>query len=74
MLSKVYLRLTTGKQENLNLRDFNITKFNDNQNSSYDKKIFSAPRERLMHLTENEKIQHDCFINEMKDPIWKKIR
>ncbi len=74
LLCKVYLGLTTGKQEKLNLNNIKFTKFNDNKDSSHYKKKFSIPRERLMYVTKNQKEQHKDFINEMRDPIWKKIR
>ena len=35
---------------------------------------FSVPREKLMHLSDHEKKQHESFISEMKDPLWKKIK
>ena len=73
LLSKVYLRLTTGKQEKLNLNDAKFTKFDDHKDSIQKKKNFLFPREQLMHLTNKDREQHENFINEMKDPIWKKI-
>ena len=73
LLSKVYLRLTTGKQEKLNLKDVKFTKFNDHKDSIQKKKNFLFPRKQLMHLTNKEREQHENFINDMKDPIWKKI-
>ncbi len=74
LLSKVYLRLTTGKQENLNLLDNKFTKIYDNQDSNNHKAKFSVPRKKLMHLSNSEKAQHENFIDEMSDPLWKKIR
>ncbi len=73
LLSKVYLRLTTGKQEKLNFTDNNFTKLNNNKNSRH-VKDFSIPRERLMHINSNELTQHESFITKMKNPIWKKIK
>ena len=73
LLSKVYLRLTTGKQENLNLNDIKYTKFNDTKNINHDKTIFLNPREQLMHLTNSEKAEHENFISKMKDPHGKKL-
>ena len=72
LLSKVYLKLTTGKQENLNLLDDEKRKFYDNQHSDYKTK-FSAPRENLMYVSSSQKTQHDRFINGMTNPMWKKI-
>ena len=71
LLSKVYLRLTTGKQENLNL----IDKLNVHNNKEINdfKATFSVPREQLMNLSEHEKKKHQSFITEMKDPLWKNI-
>ena len=74
LLSKVYLRLTTGKQEKLNLKHVNIIEFNNNQDNNNTKKTFSSPREQLMQLSDKEKIRHENFINGMKDPIWKIIK
>ena len=37
------------------------------------KKNFSVPRKQLMHLSDHEKKQHESFIDEMKDPLWKKL-
>ena len=73
LLSKVYLRLTTGKQEKLNLKDFSLPSITENQDQSHYKTVFSFPRKQLMRLTYNEKIKHENFINEMKNPIWKKL-
>ena len=74
LLSKVYLNLTTGKQEKLklDLRNEKITK-QRNLNQNYIDK-FNEPRKQLMLLSENEKKYHENFINEIKDPIWKKIK
>ncbi len=74
LLSKVYINLTTGKQEKLklNLENEKITQ-QGNLNQNYIDK-FNKPRKQLMLLSENEKKNHENFINEMTDPIWKKIR
>ena len=72
LLSKVYLKLTTGKQENLNLIH-NKSKSNKHKKDWIYKETFLKPREQLMRLSDNEKAMHNNFINEMKDPIWKKI-
>lgn len=73
LLSKVYLRLTTGKQEKLNFIDNDFTKLNNNKNI-HNIKDFSIPRERLMQINKNELTQHESFITKMKNPIWKKIK
>ncbi len=72
LLSKVYLKLTTGKQENFNLTNNkleNSTNFNVKH-----KEKFLIPRENLMLLSKHEEIQHEDFIKEMKHPLWKKIK
>ena len=74
LLSKVYLKLTTGKQEKLNLEEFRVANFNNNKDISHYKKQFSSPREQLMCITNEQKVKHESFINGMKDPIWKKIK
>ena len=73
LLSKVYLKLTTGKQENLNLIENKLTNFNNNNNTKNLKSSFSVPREKLMDVSDYEKKQHESFITEMTDPLWKKI-
>ena len=73
LLSKVYLKLTTGKQENLNLIYNKSKKFQKNQKNLSYKNKFLQPREQLMQLSEDEKAMHNRFIKEMKDPLWKKI-
>ena len=74
LLSKVYLKLTTGKQEDLNLHLMQRkTKNNfDKQNNLI--KEFSKLRKELMSLSKKEQDIHSNFINEMKNPIWNKIR
>ena len=74
LLSKVYLKLTTGKQENLNLTDIKLVNPNNNKEADNFKGNFMIPRERLMCLTDHEKKQHESFITEMTDPLWKKIQ
>jgi DNA polymerase-3 subunit epsilon len=74
LLSKVYLKLTTGKQENLNLMDNKLLNLNNNKRTNNFKAIFSAPRENLMNLSEHEKSQHESFISEMIDPLWRNIK
>ena len=73
LLSKVYLRLTTGKQEDLNLMDIKSVKLDkDNLSLNY-KDNFRVPRAQLMNLSDNEKNKHERFLDEMTDSIWKKI-
>jgi len=74
LLSKVYLKLTTGKQENLNLVDNKLVNLNNNKENNNFKLNFSVPREKLMNLSDHEKNQHESFITEMTDPLWKKIQ
>ena len=74
LLSKVYLKLTTGKQENLNLMDNKLLDLNKNKRTNNFKAIFSAPREKLMHLSDHEKKQHESFITEMTEPLWKNFK
>ena len=71
LLSKVYLKLTTGKQQPLKLIDKKISKLNEDENISSYKNNFLIPRNRLMNLSDHEKKEHENFINEMKNPIWK---
>lgn len=74
LLSKVYLRLTTGRQENLNLMNIETVSL-DKDNLSYKyKDRFLVLRDRLMNLTDDERRRHENFVAEMKDPIWKKIK
>ena len=73
LLSKVYLRLTTGKQENLAFLNSSKKTF-DNQNNKKYRKKFLKPRKELMQISNNEKIQHEKFISGMKDPLWKRIQ
>ena len=73
LLSKVYLKLTTGKQENLNLIDYKKVNINKNKVDKNLKASFSVPREKYMQLSDHEKKQHESFIDEMSDPVWKKL-
>ena len=73
LLSKVYLKLTTGKQENFNLTKNKLVNLNNNQESKNFKMNFSTPRKRLMQVSEFEKKEHESFISNMTDPLWKKI-
>ena len=73
LLSKVYLKLTTGKQENLNLIDYKKVNINKNKVDKNLKASFSVPREKYMQISDHEKKQHESFIEEMADPLWKKL-
>ena len=73
-MSKVYLKLTTGKQEALNLIDNKLIKSNKNAVIKKCKDNFLAPRSQLMNLSDYDKKEHEKFIKEMKNPIWDKIR
>ena len=74
LLSKVYLKLTTGKQENFNLTNNDLINLNSNKKAKNFKVNFSVPRKQLMYLSDYEKKQHESFITYMTDPLWKKIR
>ena len=74
LLSKVYLKLTTGKQESLKLIDNKFFKLSENENIDQNKKNFLTPRYKLMNLSDHEKREHENFIKEMKNPIWKKVK
>ena len=74
LLSKVYLKLTTGKQEKLNLTNHKLNKLNDKKKSVDNKNLFLHPRDRLMLLSDYEKKQHENFIKGMKNPIWNKVK
>ena len=74
LLSKVYLKLTTGKQESLKLIDNNLFKLDENENINHYKNNFLIPRDKLMNLSDQEKRDHENFINKMKNPIWKKVK
>ena len=74
LLSKVYLKLTTGKQENLKFINNKLNEFHHNKYTNNFKTNFLVPREKLMRLSNYEKKQHQIFIGEMRDSIWKKIK
>ena len=74
LLSKVYLKLTTGKQESFKLMDNKHFKLNENENINHHKNNFSIPRNKLMNLSDNEKKEHENFINKMKNSIWKRVK
>ena len=46
---------------------------NENREVKNFKVSFLTPREQLMKLSNDEKKQHEKFLTEMTDPIWKKI-
>ena len=71
LLSKVYLKLTTGQQENLNFFKNESSVSYKHQEKNYKKK-FLNPRKKLMQISEDEKLQHENFISGMQSPIWKK--
>ena len=74
LLSKVFLKLTTGKQENLDLihiKSSNICNEKDTKNL---KSNFSIVRNDLINLSDHERKLHENFIIEMTDPLWKKIK
>ncbi len=74
LLSKVYLKLTTGKQESLKLIDNKFFKLTENENINQYKNNFIVPRDKLMNLSDNEKREHENFINKMKNPMWKRVQ
>ena len=74
LLSKVYLKLTTGKQENLDLVNYNINLMNDTTEDIKYKKNFALPREHLMSLSDDDKKRHEEFLSEMKNPIWSIVK
>ena len=74
LLSKVYLKLTTGKQESLKLTNNKFFKLNENENIDQYKTNFIVPRDKLMNLSDNEKREHENFINKMKNPMWKRVQ
>ena len=74
LLSKVYLKLTTGKQENLNFIDNISINPNGNKITKNLKLNFGVPREKLMDVSSYEKKQHESFITGMTNPLWKKIK
>ena len=74
LLSKVYLKLTTGKQGSLKLIDNKLFKIDENKNINHYKNNFLTPRDKLMNLSDHVKREHENFINKMKNPIWKRIK
>jgi len=74
LLSKVFLKLTTGKQENLDLTHNNSLKIKNEKESKNVKANFSTVRNNLINLSDHERKLHEIFINEMNNPLWKKIK
>ena len=74
LLSKVYLKLTTGKQENFNLINNKQKNINENKEAKNFKMNFSIPRKQLMQLSDEEKKQHENFISGMNNPLWNKTK
>ena len=74
LLSKVYLKLTTGKQESFNLTDYKLVNLNNNKEPKNSKVNFSVPRIILMQLSDHEKKKHESFISNMTNPLWKKFK
>lgn len=70
LLCKVYLKISAGKQEKLNLSNFNKKK---NVNLNFVDQIRLAERKKLKHIDEDALEQHKIMVETMKDPIWKKI-
>lgn len=70
LLCKVYLKISAGKQEMLNLSNFNNRK-HVNLNSVDDIRL--TDRKKLKHIDKEDLEYHDSMVNSMKDPIWKKI-
>ena len=73
LLSKVYLKLTTGKQEDLDLMDIKSAHLNKDNSGLQHKNSFQLPRDKLMYLSDDEKKKHEIFLADMKDSMWKKI-
>ena len=74
LLSKVYLKLTTGKQENFNLINNEVVDVNNNRKSKNFKLNFSVPRKKLMYVSNQEKKLHESFISDMTNPLWNKVK
>ena len=73
LLSKVYLRLTAGKQESLKLINKKEVKFGENEHKTIIEEHFLKPREHLMEISKYERTEHENFINDIKDSVWRKI-
>ena len=74
LLTKVYLKLTTGKQEKLNFIENKSEKASNQDENDQLKKNFLTPRNFLMKLSDVEEKDHENFISDMKNSIWKKIK
>ena len=74
LLSKVYLKLTTGKQEKFNLTSNKPINISNSESAKNFKIRFSIPRKELMYVSDYEKKKHENFISKMTDPLWKKIK
>ena len=74
LLSKVYLKLTTGKQENLDFIDIKLANLNNNKDAINIKESFLVPREKLMNLSDYEKQKHKSFTAQMKNSLWNKLK
>ncbi len=74
LLTKVYLKLTTGKQEKLNFIENKLEKASNQDENDQLKKNFLTPRNFLMKLSDVEEKDHENFISDMKNSIWKKIK
>ena len=73
LLSKVYLKLTIGKQEALNLINKEFNELTENEENRNIKNNFLSPRYQLMKLSDFEEKEHKKFLGKMGDPIWERI-
>ncbi len=73
LLAKVYLKLTTGKQQNLDLTSEKTLSIGTDISSTHYKENFFTPRENLMLLSDHEKEEHKRFIAKMKKAIGTKF-
>ena len=73
LLSKVYLRLTIGKQEALDLINKDFIDLTENKENKNIKNNFLSPRYQLMKLSDHEKKEHKKFLGKMEDAIWERI-
>lgn len=74
LLSKVYLKLTTGKQDNFDLLLNQTNSLRNLKENHHLKEQFSKSRNGLMILSNKEKEDHINFVSKMDTPIWNKIR
>ena len=70
LLCKVYLRLTTGKQENLNFVNNNKSEMTK---TNVKVEIKMPNREELKNISNEDYENHIKLIDSMKDPVWRKI-